>query len=226
MSQWNDQKGSRPPNFVDGRPLSPEQIGEPLSTEEEAQVRLRAGHSIIWGPDTKASDPLVNDRLRQAVQDRRRLLATLDAALAAIPATPDVGLQLREAEATIEAMSGDAADLTDLISEAAAMRTVLGHLLGDDRGRIHDSGCGVCGAGRALLTAEHELPSFAATPEQGPGLDVRDAAYLVHLADRLDRDWVEGVRAVDTASMTSILRHIAARLAKESTSETDQETPR
>ena len=68
-------------------------------------------------------------------------------------------------EETVEAMSGDAADLTDLIGEAAAMRTVLGHLLGNDRGRIHDSGCGVCDAGRALLTAEHELPSYRALSE-------------------------------------------------------------
>ncbi len=60
--------------------MTPEQIAEPLSREEEAQVRLRARHSIIWGPGTEASDPIVNDRLWQAAQDRQRLLATLDAA--------------------------------------------------------------------------------------------------------------------------------------------------
>lgn len=81
-----------------------------------------------------------------------------------LASTPRPGLdeELAAAKATIEAMSGDAADLHDLIGEAAAMRTVLSHLLGDDRGRIHDSGCGICDAGRALLTADHELPSFAA----------------------------------------------------------------
>jgi hypothetical protein len=66
--------------------------------------------------------------------------------------------ELADARATIEAMSGDAADLHDLIGEAAAMRTVLGHVLV----RTHDSGCGTCDAARALLTAEHELPSRAA----------------------------------------------------------------
>jgi hypothetical protein len=67
---------------------------------------------------------------------------------------------LREARATIEAMSGDAADLTDLMDEAAALRKTLAHVLV----RTHDSGCGTCDAARALLNAEHELPSRAATP--------------------------------------------------------------
>ena len=64
--------------------------------------------------------------------------------------------QLAEARRTIDAMSGDAADLVDLMDEAAALRTALAHVLI----RTHDSGCGTCDAARALLSADHELPAF------------------------------------------------------------------
>ncbi len=57
------------------------------------------------------------------------------------------------------ATSGDAADLTDLMDEAAALRTALAHVLV----RTHDSGCGTCDAARALLTADHEFPALEAT---------------------------------------------------------------
>jgi len=88
-----------------------------------------------------------------------------EAAAAILAELPDMMLVRRDAW---EAMQGDAADLTDLIGEAAAMRTVLRHLIGDDRGRIHDNGCEVCDAGRALMTAEHELPSLAPTLDVCP----------------------------------------------------------
>jgi hypothetical protein len=76
------------------------------------------------------------------------------------------------------------------IGEAAAMRTVLGHLL-NPRGRIHDSGCGTCDAGRALLNSDHELPSLTPGalpdhPEEPSMLDLTAVDRLLAVAHRED----------------------------------------
>jgi hypothetical protein len=72
--------------------------------------------------------------------------------------------ELRKALKTIEAMGNDAADLIEAYDEMAAMRTVLAHLL-NDRGAIHDSGCGICDAGRALLSAGDKAEAPLTTGE-------------------------------------------------------------
>jgi plasmid stabilization system protein ParE len=178
MSPTNDLPddpyvGANSAEYIDGnaRPFpQPEQIGEPLSAIEEAR----------WRAYIEAACREVAVVKGGLFDMSARLFATLDAArLAAIPATPDVGLPSH----------GFAANRPD------GPRTQDGHALAS-RMRRTDPAVDWDAWVRSI---EDQAAALAATPEQGPGL--REQITVLRTSN--DQELAIARRAADAAGRSA-----------------------